>query len=239
MRRPAEAVESDRGARLDLRALDRAVTDNPRAEQRRDSLVRDPRRQRIREMLAHRRELRVSAVAIPSRETGVGTKILGVAQAVLAAPAGLAQPRDPDPLPDPEARTRRPRFFDHADDLMARNDPLMLRRQVALGDVQIGAANPAGANPDENLVGRGTRPFLLDQARADWSRSRRGSRPRTRACVIPRRSGALARGAHRPVIVRHLERGGGPFKAFEHHQFARPGQFARMRHDLPRRAPDA
>jgi hypothetical protein len=79
--------------------------------------------------------------------------------------ARLAQPRDTD------ARTRggKPRAFgaasnDRSDDLMAGDDPRMARRQVALGDVEVGAANAAGLDTDENLARAGFGFRKLDRA---------------------------------------------------------------------------
>jgi hypothetical protein len=79
--------------------------------------------------------------------------------------ARLAEPCDTDA----HARGGKTRAFgatsDHrSDDLVAGNNSRMARRQVALGDVEVGAANAAGLDTDENLTRSRFGVWKLDRA---------------------------------------------------------------------------
>ncbi len=153
MRGAAEAVKPDGRTGADFGALDRAKADYPRAQKRRCGLVTEPVRDRVGEILAHHDELGIAAIVIVTREPGVQAEIFAAAPAIRALAAGLAKPCDTDT----RARAGKTRAFgaasdDRSDDLVAGNDSRMARRQVALGDVEVGAANAAGLDTDENLA---------------------------------------------------------------------------------------
>src|SRR5581483_1688128 len=156
MGRAAEAVEPDSCARTDVGAADRAIADYPGAHQRRRRLVAERVGNRVSEVLADDGILRVAAVVIVAGEARVGAEILAAAPAICARAAGFAQPGHPDARARREARAALAASRDRPDDLMAGNYAWMARRQVALGDVQVGATYPAGADPHADF----TRPGL-------------------------------------------------------------------------------
>ncbi len=63
----------------------------------------------------------------------------------------MSQPANPHPGPDYEPPGAGAQGCDRADDLMARNDRITNVRQLAVQHVQIGAADAAGRNADQNL----------------------------------------------------------------------------------------
>src|SRR5262249_13122934 len=156
-------VEANARARLDLGAADRAIADYSRAEQRRGRLIPELIGNRVGEVLAHDRELGVTAVVIVAGEARVGAKIFTSAPAIYALAAGLAQPRDSDPRAQAEARASGTASCDRADDLVAGNDSRKTWRQIALGNVEIGAAYAAGPDADENLALPGLGDRKLDR----------------------------------------------------------------------------
>ena len=118
MRRTAEAIKPDRRIGLDAGPLHRAIADDPGAQQRRGFLIAQPLRQAVGEILAHDRVLGVSAVMILSGEAGVGAEVFVAAPAIDAGAAGLAQPRDSDPLAGLETIRAGTASLNHADHLM-------------------------------------------------------------------------------------------------------------------------
>ena len=156
MGRAAEAVKADGRAGPDLGALDRAKADYPRAQQRRGRFVAEPVGNRVGEVLAHHHEFGVAAIVVVTGKPRVRAEVLAAAPAPGALAAGLAQPGDADPRAGgSEARASGATAYDRADDLVTGDDSRMARRQVALGDVEVGAADAAGLDTDENLARAG------------------------------------------------------------------------------------
>src|SRR5262249_21742293 len=93
----------------------------------------------------------------------------GFAEVLLAAPAVLAgavravQPRHTDPVADRSARAARPERVDASDDLVAGGDRQVGQLEVALDDVEIGAAAPARRDGGAHLPGTGRRHRPLDE----------------------------------------------------------------------------
>ena len=112
-----------------------------------------PGGQRVRERPRRRRAYsREPAVVVPAREARRDAEVLVAAPAVRAHAARVAQPRDADPLADREACRARTERVDRADDLVAGNDVGPARREVALGEVQVGAADAAHVDPHAQLA---------------------------------------------------------------------------------------
>src|SRR6266403_895211 len=157
------AASSDRGAgrseSVDAEPLgltgetQRAVSDQPRAQQRRSLLVVVAVGQREHVAGVSNYHIRVAAVQLIPGEPGVDAQVLPAGPAGFALAAGPAQPRNADPgadsgMIDPAA----PR--DHStDDLVARYDRMIQRRQLAVDDVKIGPAHTAAGDLDQNLPG--------------------------------------------------------------------------------------
>src|SRR5436305_512224 len=79
-------------------------------------------------------------------------EVLAALVAIEAMAAGLRHPRRADPLADPPARHPGAEPLDNADDLMAGDDGIARRLQFAVDHVQIGAADAAGLDAQENLA---------------------------------------------------------------------------------------
>ena len=72
-------------------------------------------------------------------------------EAIGAAPAGVAEPGDADPLADPRSRTPSPSASTMPRSRVPERSG-SLGRQVAVDDVQVGPANRAGLDPHPDLA---------------------------------------------------------------------------------------
>ena len=142
VRRGAEAVEAE-PLRV-AREPQRAVADQPGAEQRRRLHVGVAVRDREAEALVGDRVLRVAAVEVVAGEARAVAEVLAARAAVAArrrrssrATARRAR----------SAAARRPL----ADDLVAGHERQLRVRQLAVDDVQIGAAHAAGVDAHQHL----------------------------------------------------------------------------------------
>src|SRR5205085_5878434 len=152
----AEAVEAE-PLRVARRAQ-RAVADQPRAEERRRLLVRVALWDREAEALVGDGVLRVAAVEVVAGEARRVAEVLAPARAVAAGAVRPAEPRDAD--------AAAARLVD-ADDLVADDERQLRMRKLAVDDVQVGAADAAGEDADEQLTrGRLRRRPLLEPERA-------------------------------------------------------------------------
>src|SRR5579885_1448338 len=77
----------------------------------------------------------------------------------------VSRSHDADARALSETRYADAPLFDRPDNLVAWDDARMLRRQVALADVQVGAAYAAGADAHQDLVGLRLRNGRLDVAK--------------------------------------------------------------------------
>src|SRR6202022_2339293 len=110
-------------------------------------------------------ELGVAPVGVPARELWVDAQVLVATEAEAAGTAGVAQPGDPHPVTDRERCHAAAERVDPPDDLVARDNPAPPRRQVALGQMQIGAAHTAHRHlhPDLARPWRGDRSLNGDE----------------------------------------------------------------------------
>src|SRR5262245_61507178 len=150
MRGGAESVDAD-AARLAGHAIG-AVADEPGAHQRRSVDIAVALGDLERVAGVGDDIFRVAAVVVITGEPGVDAEILvaGMAEAALAA--RVAEPWDADAIADREVRHAVADDLHRADNLMARDDWHVRRRQLAVDDVEVGAADAAGPNADENLA---------------------------------------------------------------------------------------
>src|SRR5262245_65946636 len=94
----------------------------------------------------------IAAVAgVAGKERPIA-QILSAAAAIRADAAGRAEPRDPDALAYCESCHARPHGGDASDDLVAGYDRQLGVWQLAVDHVQIGPADTAGRNLDENFA---------------------------------------------------------------------------------------
>ncbi len=98
------------------------------------------------------------------------TEVLAAGEAIGADAVGVAQPRNPDPLAEPEALHARPERIDPTDDLVAGDDRQMGVWQIAVDHMQVGAAHPAGGDLHPNLAAAG---LAIGEIGQDQGRSKR------------------------------------------------------------------
>ena len=140
-----------------------AVADDAGAEQRSGRHGRHAGRQTVDEPGRRHGVLGEAAVHVPAGEQRVLAEVLLPAPAEPAGLVGLVQPRHADAVAHGERRRARlaarrdvlgagSERHDLADDLVAGDDGRAVRRQLALQDVQVGAAHAAGQHPQEDLA---------------------------------------------------------------------------------------
>ena len=160
VRRGAEAVDAEGLGRA--RHAMRAVADQPGAEERRGIGIAVAVRDAEAVAVVGEDEVLVAAVEMAAGEARVVAEILLAGMAEAAAAAGAAEPGNADPLADGEAMgaVAHPRHL--ADDLVPRDHRMAAHRQLAVDEVEVGAADAAGEHPQEQLgrPGLGNRPFL-------------------------------------------------------------------------------
>ena len=170
--RSAEPVDPESPTRWQVGEGQGAVADDAGAQQGCGRHVVEPVGEGVDEGLGCGDELGVTAVGVPTGEAGIGAQVLPAAGAEPAGATGAAQPGHPhagtgrDPA-------RAGAVADHrSHHLVARHRAGPVGDQVALGQVQVGAAHPAGVHPDQDL----TRPRLRIGPLAEHQRPR-GHRP--------------------------------------------------------------
>ncbi len=159
----AEPVDAEAAAGGELSAPQRAVPDDPGAQQRRGRLVVELGRDGVREGLVDHGVLRVTAVGIPPGELGLDAQVLVAPQAEAAPATRVAQPGDADSITGREARRRRPAPLDQPDDLVTGDDARPARREVPFRQVEVRPAHAAGPHPYEDLGRAGDRHRVLDE----------------------------------------------------------------------------
>ena len=108
---------------------------------------------------------RIPTIAGVAGEQWPVTQILPAGATIGADPAGVAEPRNADPLADRESGDPLPHCRNAPHDLVAGHDRKPRVRQLAIHDMQIGPAHTAGGDLDQNFAGRraGHRPLSHDQ----------------------------------------------------------------------------
>src|SRR6185437_4122452 len=140
------------------------VADDPGAQQRRCMLVVHGHRQPVGESFIDDTEVGVATVAIPAGEGRRAAQILRTPPAIRTGAVNRAQPRHADPFTDRERTRVRTQGFDASNDLVSRGDPGPAGRQVALGEMQVGAAHATARDPDEDVGRSRLGPIALDPA---------------------------------------------------------------------------
>ncbi len=151
MRGSAEAVDAEtRGIAGELQ---RAIADQPGAKQRRRLGVAVALGQLEGEARVGARVLGIAAVDLVAGEARVVAKILLAAPAIETGAVGMAQPRHADAIARCELRDALTERRHMADDLMAEHERELGLRKLAVENMQIGAADAAGRDLDEDLAG--------------------------------------------------------------------------------------
>ena len=178
--RRAEAVEGQRSARPRIAPPQRPIADNARTQQRGRLDVAERLGQRVDEIGRRHGILGVAAVGVIAGEAGRLAEVLLSPGAEAALAAGVPQPGHAHPLAQTNGVPRPARLTSASsvessspkspsacgpilsttpDDLMAGDDGHFLLRQVALDDVQIGAADGTATDPNPHFA----RPRLGDR----------------------------------------------------------------------------
>ncbi len=149
----AETVDAE-GARFAGEAQ-RAVADQPGAQQRRGVRVveADGQGEGVRGVGEH--QPGVAAVARVAVELRRVAQVLAPGGAMKAVAAGGAEPGHADAVAGAEALDAGADRGDAADHLVAEDQRQLRLGQVAVGHVQVGAANAAGGDLDQHLAGGG------------------------------------------------------------------------------------
>ena len=183
----------------------RAVPDDPGAQQRRGLVVVVLVGERIGVALVHDRHLCVAAVGVPAGVAGSGAEVLVAPQAEPARAAGMPQPRDADPVADGEPRRAVARARRHADHLVPGHDAAA---GAAAGRPRRGAGR-CGTHRRRSRR-HGSRPER--ESGRDAGRARAGARQWDRECPrpTPTRRPQLSRGERRRNLFARDELGQRP-----------------------------
>ena len=211
-RRGAEAEQPEATSRLDPADPERAVADHAAAQERRGGEVVDRRGQPHDHVGPGRRVLGVAAVAIPAGEGRGRAEVLAALPAPRARSVGAGEPRDPRPVADAPARGSGAELLDVAHDLVPGNHGQASRREIALGQLQVGATDAAGGDAQQQLSGARHGPRQV--ARHERRRRRRsglfeherphGYQASRRAMFTPDLAPPCLRASsHQPIVDDH------------------------------------
>jgi hypothetical protein len=164
VRAATEAVDAQPPARRYGGCEQRPVADDAGAQQRRRLLVLDLLGQGVGEPLVDQARVGVATVDVPAGEGGRRAQVLVAPAAVRAGAVGAAEPRHTDPVADGKPGRAGAERVHPAHDLVARRGGRTVRRQVTLGEVQVGAAHPATADPHSDLARARHRQLPFDAA---------------------------------------------------------------------------
>jgi hypothetical protein len=159
----AEAVQPEPVRCRGARQPPRPKADQARAQQRRGVGIVVAVGQGEAETLVGGAVLGESAVAVIAGERRLVTEVLAVHAAECAVAACLAEPRDADPLADRETLRLRSARDHLTHDFVARHDAIPVRRQFAVDDVQVGAADAAGQHFHQDVMAMRPRHRLADR----------------------------------------------------------------------------
>src|SRR4029077_10526771 len=115
--------------------------DDTGAQTPRCMLVVHGHRQPVGESFVDNTEVGVATVAIPAGEGRRATQILRTTSAIRTGAVNRAQPRHADSFTDREPTRVRTQSLDASNYLVSRGDAWSAGRQVALGEMQVGAAH--------------------------------------------------------------------------------------------------
>ena len=175
----------------------RAVADESRAEQRRRFRIAVALGQREAEALVGDHGFGEAAVEVVAGEARLRAQVLPAGQAEPARAASPAEPRHADALPGREPLRSRARRVHDTHDLVAGHDRPAEVGQLAVDDVQVGAAHAARADAQPHLAGPGLGPRPFDETQrlarsVEDERSHRAAPPavtgasgRPRPCAGP------------------------------------------------------
>jgi len=145
----AEAEETDAFSGLSAGDAEAAEADDAGAEKRSDVCVAEGFGERVGEVGADEDVFGVASIDGVAGEGGVVAEILFVAEAEGAGAVGASDPGDTDAHADGAFGCSSADNL--ADDLVAGDEGLMHEAEVALEDVEVGAADTAGEDAEHDL----------------------------------------------------------------------------------------
>ena len=151
VRRGAKPVQSE-PPRLSSHAQ-RAVPNQPRAQQWRSLDVAIPRRHRKTESLIGQCEFAVAAIDVVTGEARLRAQIFAPRSTEFAHTAGPTKPRHANPVADLKSLHISTECSHAANDLVARYQWQFRLRQLAVHHVQVSATHRAGMHTDQHLAG--------------------------------------------------------------------------------------
>ena len=161
VRRRAEAVETH--ARRVTGEAKRAIADQAGAQQRGSLEVGVPVGQWQAGFRVRQCTLGVAAVHRVAGEQRPPAEVLAACRAVLAAPARPRQPGHADAVTRDGQLHARPGLLDGTHDLVPEDEGELRLRELAVCDMEVGAAQPAGGHRDADLAGAWLRGLAIDQ----------------------------------------------------------------------------
>jgi hypothetical protein len=162
-RRCPEPEQPEPRAGRDSRHLERPVADDAAAQERGGRQVVERLRQAKGEVGADGDPGCVTAVTIPSGEAGVRTEVFAAARAEAARATGGGEPADAGPVALLPADDVESGLLDTSDDLVPGHDRQPASGQIAFDELQVGPANGARRNRQDELVRRGLEVGELHQ----------------------------------------------------------------------------
>ncbi len=129
-----------------------AVPDQPGAQQRRRLDIGERVREGEAEARVRDGEFRVPARQLIPGEARVRAEVLPAGRARAADAARPSEPRHADPVADRQAFGALAERVDHADDLMPEDEGEDRFGEVAVDDMEVGAADPADMDAEPHLV---------------------------------------------------------------------------------------
>jgi hypothetical protein len=161
-------------------------------QKRRSMQVVESIAQRVGEVCASDDGRGISPIDIVAGIDRIVAEVLATIEAESASAVDTAEPRNTDASSDGKGNVGRD-GRDDADDLMPGHDRRVMGSKVTFDDIEIGAANTAGSNRDENLPCQQRRNIaLLDVKPIDCHRTR-GTKHRCGFCcdhapsILPRK----------------------------------------------------
>jgi hypothetical protein len=205
VRRGTEAVDSEasRIAGLDVRA----IADQPGAQERRRFRVPVGHGDPEAEAVVGDSELRITAIERVPGEAGSVAEVFRARSTERAFSARPSEPRDADAIAGCEGSDTGPHVDDSPDDLVAGHDRQLRVGKLTVDEVEIGAANRARADADQQLSGPRARDDEVGglQGGPRSAQNHRVHRQRKPVVTTDRRLG-IPRGKRRPVLATTLAR---------------------------------
>lgn len=158
--------EAEAATGRDARDVQGAIADHTTTEERRSREVLEGVRETEREVCINREVLGEATIAMPASECGRFAEILQPGGAEFTGPAGGAQPGDAGTVAGSPATDATAKSYHTAHGLVTGNERQPSRTNIALRELQVGAADATGADLEQEFTGtRLRRGEVLDAER--------------------------------------------------------------------------